>query len=60
MPPPPAKKSGSARVTVSRVLTSDEGYAILRVKEEKKRKEKEEKEKKKQERERKEKARKGK
>ena len=33
--PPPAKKTGIARVMGSRVLTSDEGYAILREKEEK-------------------------
>ena len=51
MQPPPEKKSGTARVTGSRVLTSDEGYAILREKEDKKIKEKEEKEKRKQERE---------
>ena len=56
IPTPPAKKSGSARVTGSRVLTSDEGYAILHEKEEKTRKEKEEKEKRKQERENKKKA----
>ena len=49
--PPPAKKTGIARVTGSRVLTSDEGYAILREKEDKKQREKEEKEKRKQERE---------
>ena len=33
--PPTAKKTGIARVTRSRMLTSDEGYAILREKEEK-------------------------
>ena len=36
--PPPAKKTGIARVTGFRVLTSDEGYAILREKEEKSKK----------------------
>ena len=49
--PPPAKKTDIARVMGSRVLTSDEGYAILREKEEIKQREKEDKEKRKQERE---------
>ena len=49
--PSPAKKTGIARVTGSRVLTSDEGYAILREKEEKKQREKENKEKRKRDRE---------
>jgi len=38
VPPLPAKKKSSTRVTGSRVLTSDEGYAILHEKEERKRK----------------------
>ena len=49
--PPPAKKPGIARVTGSRVLISDEGYAILQEKEEIKQREKEDKEKRKRERE---------
>ena len=44
------KKAAETRVTGSRVLTSAEGLAMLREKEEKKQKEKEEKEKRKQER----------
>ena len=47
---PEKKKSSTTRVTGSRVLTSAEGLAILREKEEKKQKEKEDKEKRKQER----------
>ena len=39
-PPPPKKNTANTRVTGSRVLTSAEGYAILREKEEKKKKEK--------------------
>ena len=35
--PPPATKTGIARVTGSRLLTSDKGYAILREKEKKQR-----------------------
>jgi len=38
VPPPPAKKNSSTRVIGSRVLTSDEGYAILHEKEEKREK----------------------
>ena len=54
VPPPPVKKNtASTRVSGSRVLTSAEGYAILREKEDKKRKEKEEKDQRKQEREQK-------
>ena len=44
------KKSAETRVTGSRILTSAEGLAILREKEEKKQKEKEDKEKRKLER----------
>ena len=44
------KKATETRITGSRVLTSAEGIAILREREEKKRKEKEEKERRKQER----------